>query len=153
MRRILVASLFMSTVLLNAQTATKGQGATLVAHNETSTESAASAAGSPGTDVTSTTHARRISTGVIAPKLISEPELRLATTDFPTADLATEHMEVSFKVDANGTPQNVHLVKSAGQVVDQRVLEAVRQYRFAPATLDDQAVAMDVNLIINFQSR
>jgi hypothetical protein len=35
--------------------------------------------------------------------------------------------------------------------VDERVLSAVRQYRFVPGTLDDQNVPVDVNLVINFK--
>ena len=77
----------------------------------------------------------------------------VSTTDFPTQDLTTQHLLVSFRVDEKGTPQNVHLLKSVNQAVDQRVLEAVRQYHFVPGTLDDQNVAVDVNLIVNFEKR
>jgi len=150
MRNILVAGLFLSTVLVNAQTATKGQGATLVARNEAGASTVAPSPESSATDVSATPRPRRISTGVIGPKLISEPNLHVSKADFPTADLATQHAVVSFRVDENGAPQNVHLLKSAGQIVDERVMQAVRQYRFAPATLDDQVVAMDVNLVVNF---
>lgn len=152
MRNILVAGLFLSTVLVNAQTATKGQGAMLFASNEAGVSTAAPSPTS-ATDVSATPRPRRISTGVTGPKLISEPNLRVSKADFPGVDLATQHAVVSFRVDENGAPQNIHLVKSAGQTVDARVLEAVRQYRFAPASLDDQAVAMDVNLIVNFTER
>jgi TonB family protein len=150
MRRILVASLFLSTVLLPAQTVKQGQGATLVARNESPTGVAST---DPATDVSTAPHGRRISTGVIAPKLISEPVMHLAVSDFANSDLATQHMVVSFRVDETGAPQNVHLLKSAGQNVDARVLTAVRAYRFEPARLDEQAVPMDVNLVINFQAR
>jgi TonB family protein len=149
MRRIIVSTLFLSTVLLNAQTGTKGQSVTLVAHNDAAALAASSTA-QPATDADTTTHARRISTGVIGPKLISEPTLAVSAADFPTHDLAAQHMVVSFRVDESGAPQNVHLVKSVSQTVDERVMAAVRQYRFAPATLDDQNVPMDVNLVINF---
>ena len=145
MRRFLVASLFLSTVLLNAQEVTKGQGATLVAHNE--------ATNSAATDVPTATTARRISTGVISPKLISEPSLKIATADFTSVDLSAQHMVVAFRVDQNGTPQNVHLLKSVNPTVDSKVLAAVRGYRYAPATLDEVAVPMDVNLEVSFATR
>jgi len=153
MRTILVSTLFLSTVLLNAQTVTKGHGVTLEARNEAASAPAATAAAQSTTDSTATSQTRRISTGVTWPKLISEPALRLSDADFPTHDLATEHMVVSFRVDENGTPQNVHVVKSVDQTVDGRVLDAVRQYRFIPGTLDDQKVPLDVDLTINFQER
>jgi TonB family protein len=149
MRRIIVSTLFLSTVLLNAQTGTKGQSVTLVAHND----AANSLAAQPVTDVNTSVRARRVSTGVTWPKLISEPAFSLSTADFPTHDLATQHMVVSFRVDESGAPQNVHLVKSVSQTVDERVLAAVRQYRFVPGTLDDQVVPLDVNLMVNFQEK
>ncbi len=145
MRRILVSSLFLSTVLLPAQTVTNGQGATLIARNESAPAVAAS-------DV-STMPTRRITTGVTAPKLLSTPVVRVSLSDFPTTDLATQKMIVSFRVDEKGIPQNVHLLKSINQSVDGRVLAAVREYRFEPATLDEQSVPMDVNLAVNFTAR
>ncbi|MGO9940359.1 MAG: TonB family protein [Terracidiphilus sp.] len=152
MRRIIVSTLLLSTVLLHAQTGTKGQSATLVAHNDANA-STASATASPATDVDTTTPARRISTGVTWPKLISEPTLSVSSADFPTPNLAAQHVVVGFRVDETGAPQNVHLVKSVSQTVDERVLAAVRQYRFVPGTLDDQKVPVDVNLVINFQEK
>jgi TonB family protein len=152
MRRIILSTLFLSTVLLNAQTGTKGQSVTLVAHNDAA-GLASSTASQPATDADATTHGRRISTGVIGPKLISEPAFSVSAADFPTHDLATQHMVVGFRVDESGAPQNVHLVKSVSQTVDERVLEAVRQYRFQPGTLDDRNVPVDVNLVINFQEK
>ena len=148
MRRVIVSTLLLSSVLLHAQTGTKGQSVTLVAHND-----AASAVTASATDVNSTTPARRISTGVTWPKLISESSLSVSAADFPTNDLAAQHMVVSFRVDESGAPQNVHLVKSVSQTVDERVMAAVRQYRFVPGTLDDRNVPVDVNLVINFQEK
>lgn len=145
MRRIILSSLFLSTVMLNAQAVTKGQGATLVAHNEATTAAA--------TDVPMATAARRISTGVISPKLLTEPTVKVSTADFSSEDLAAQHLVVAFRVDQNGTPQNVHLLKSVNPTVDSKVLAAVRGYRYEPATLDEIAVPMDVNLVVSFATR
>ncbi|MFZ0745731.1 MAG: TonB family protein [Terracidiphilus sp.] len=153
MRSVLVASLFLSTVLLNAQTATKGQSATLEARNESPNALSAPAAAPTGTDVSATTHPRPISTGVVAPKLISEPEIELATSDFQTEDLAGQYMVVHFWLDESGTPKNVQIVRPVNPTVDARMLAAVRQYHFLPATLDNQAVPLEMNLRIDFQAR
>jgi TonB family protein len=147
MRRILLSTLFLSTALVQAQTAGKGQSGTLEARNEStnaisSTQPAADGGGIPS--------ARRISTGVVWPKLISEPTVRVSAADFPTSDLTTQHVVVSFRVDEKGLPEGVHLLKSVNYAIDERVLDAVRQYRFVPGTLDNQNVAVDVNLIVNF---
>ena len=146
MRRIILSTLFLSSALAYAQTGTPGQGVTLEARNNATNAISAS------TDASIPT-GRRISTGVTFPKLISGPTISVSSADFPTADLAAQHMVVSFRVDENGAPQNVHLVKSVSQSVDERILTAVRQYRFAPGTLDNQTVAVDVNLVVNFQQK
>ena len=146
MRRILVSSLFLSTVLLNAQANTKGQRITLEARNDAAPAAAA-------TDVNSTSQTRRVSTGVTWPKLISQPSLSVSTADFPTQDLGVQHVVVGFRVDTNGTPQNVHITKSVNQSVDERVMTIVRNSRYSPATLDEQNVPVDINLLVNFQKR
>jgi len=35
--------------------------------------------------------------------------------------------------------------------LDASVVSAVRQFKFAPATLDNQAISMDINLIVDVQ--
>jgi periplasmic protein TonB len=147
MRRILVSTLFLSTVLVHAQTSTQGQGATLEARNN------AASAVAPATDASIPTTARRVSTGVTFPKLISSRSLSLSAADFPTADVTAQHVVVAFRVDENGAPQNVHLLKSVNQSIDEQVMSAVRQYRFEPGMLDNQKVAVDVNLLVNFQQK
>ena len=144
MRNLFVASLLVSAALLNAQQVTKGQSDVYVAHNDSAT--AATSA-----DLSSAPHVRKISTGVIGPKLLSESTLHVAVADFASQNPTAKQAIVSFKVDEAGVPQNVRLVKSVNQTVDSRVLAAVSQYRYVPAKLDEQAIPMDVNLVINFQ--
>ncbi len=146
MRSIFVSTLFLSTVLLHGQTSTPGQSATLEARNNATNALSA-------TDADLVPLARRISTGVTFPKLISGPKVSVSSSDFFTRDLSSQQAVVGFRVDENGTPQNVHLLKSVNQTVDARVLAAVRGYRFAPATLDDRTVPVDMNLVVNFQDK
>ena len=147
MRRILASTLFLSTVLLHGQTSTSAQSATLEARNTTANTLSTSV------DADTALHARRITTGVTFPKLISGPKVNVSTTDFPSRDLAAHQAIVGFRVDESGTPQNVHLLKSVNQTVDSRVLAAVREYRFVPGSLDDRTVPVDVNLVVNFQEK
>lgn len=148
MHKISIASLFLSAALLPAQTAVNGQGTTLVASNNLASEPAVAA-----TSDAPATSARRISTGVTAPKLVSGPQVRVAVSDFPSETVVGKSAVVSFRVNEQGVPQNVRLVKSVNQTVDSRVLAAVREYRFTPAQLDGQSVAMDVNMNVNFEAR
>lgn len=147
MRSIIVSTLFLSTVLLHGQSSTTAQSATLEARNSSVNTLSAS------TDADITPHARRITTGVTFPKLISGPKVTVSTSDFPTANVAAHQAIVGFRVDENGAPQNVHLVKSVNQTVDARVLAAVRAYRFVPGSLDDRNVPIDVNLVVNFEQQ
>ena len=43
---------------------------------------------------------------------------------------------VALIVDAQGHPQNVHVVRSLGMGLDEKAMEAVRQYKFKPALKD-----------------
>ena len=147
MRTILASSLFLSTVLLHGQTGTPAQSATLEARNSAATTL------SGGTDADLAPRARRITTGVTFPKLIAGPRVIVATTDFPAENVTASQAIVAFRVDENGTPQNVHLLKSVNQTVDTRVLAAVRGYRFVPGSLDERNVPVDVNLVVKFQKR
>lgn len=153
MRRVLLSTLFLSSVLLNAQTDTTGHNTMLFAHAETANAAAAANPAQPVTDATAAATGIRVTTGVISPKLISEPAFSVSVSDFPSPDVASQKMVVSFRVDEKGIPQNVHLLKSVSQAVDGRVLDAVRQYRFIPAKLDNQNVAIDINLLVHFAQK
>ncbi len=108
---------------------------------------------SPAADVPATPHALRVSTGVIAPKLISEPTVDLSSSGFTSQALASREMVVRLQLDKSGTPQDVQIVKAINPEVDARVITALRQYRFEPAKLNDEAVPMSLDLAIHFEQR
>jgi TonB family protein len=58
---------------------------------------------------------------------------------------------VSLIVDANGLPQNVHVLRGVGMGLDEKAVEAVKDYKFKPATEDGKPVPVEVNLEIKFQ--
>jgi TonB family protein len=58
---------------------------------------------------------------------------------------------VSVIVDARGYPQNPRVIRSLGMGLDEKALEAVRLYRFKPATKDGRPVAAVVNVEIDFR--
>ena len=39
-------------------------------------------------------------------------------------------------VDAQGNPQNVHVIRTLGMGLDEKAMEAVRKYKFKPAMKD-----------------
>ena len=153
MRKILAVCAIFSSVLLHAQSVAKGSSVKLEALHENASVLSAHGTSQPLTDIPSTSQTLRISTGVVWPRLISEPNFHVSSDDFPGHSLALEHAIVAFTVDENGNPQNVHLLKSVNPAIDGRVLESIRKYRFSPATLDNQKIAVEVNMRVNFETR
>jgi TonB family protein len=92
---------------------------------------------------------KRVSTGVIAPKLVYTVDVIANSTD--TARLFSNNCSVvvSMIVDKNGKPQDLKIVKSAAPGVDASVLAAVSQYRFTPGTVSNQPIATPLNLEVN----
>lgn len=58
---------------------------------------------------------------------------------------------VSLLVDKDGKPTNPQVVKPLGYGLDEAAIAAVRQYKFAPATLNGQATSVQVNIEVNFR--
>jgi bla regulator protein blaR1 len=58
---------------------------------------------------------------------------------------------VSLIVDAQGNPRRVQVVRHLGKGLDKKAVEAVRQYKFAPAIRNGEPVAVEVNIEVNFR--
>ena len=58
---------------------------------------------------------------------------------------------ISLVVDAEGNPQRVQVVRHLGKGLDQKAVEAVKQYRFKPGMLHGNPVAVQVNIEVNFR--
>ncbi len=128
MRRIIVASLLSSLVL-----------------------PAAAATSKSAADATSQTSVRSISTGVTTPQLVYSTRISIQASDMPDAFPNPARVILSFTLDKTGSPQNIQVVHPLTQPIDARVVEAVRHFRWTPAVLDNQPVAIDMNLIVQVQ--
>jgi TonB family protein len=126
MRRILVASLLLPSLFLPA----------------------AAKASTPVDDATAPTPVR-ISTGIIAPVLLSSPVLSLPVGFSFDLIPADAQVQLSLTVDEKGQPQNIQVVKSCSPFIDARVIETVSQFHFRPGTIDNQPTAVDLNLTVN----
>ena len=126
MRRILVASLMLSSLFLPAVVK----------------------ASTPVDDATAPTPLR-ISTGVTQPVLIGSPLLTLPSGFAFDLIPSNAQVELSLTVNAKGEPENIQVVKSFSPFVDARVVETVSQFHFLPATVDNQPTAIDLNLTVN----
>jgi TonB family protein len=60
-------------------------------------------------------------------------------------------VQVYLWVDENGDPKHVRVVRGVGKGLDEEAVEAIRQYKFKPATRDGKAVTVDLYIDVNFQ--
>lgn len=59
---------------------------------------------------------------------------------------------VGLIVDAQGNPQNVHIVRSLGMGLDENAMKAVRTYKFKPAMKDGKTpVPVQITIEVNFR--
>jgi TonB family protein len=97
----------------------------------------------------STTPLRRIGGGVTPPK----PQ-HLVDPQFSEQARAAKVggvVLVTLIVDANGMPQNVHVLRGVGMGLDEKAVEAVKQYKFLPAMEGGKPVPVQLNVEVNFQ--
>jgi protein TonB len=92
----------------------------------------------------------RIGGGVSAPVPIYQPE-----AEFSDEARRAKYQGVcivSLIVDAQGNPQNVHVVRPLGMGLDEKALEAVRKYKFKPAMKDGRTpVPVMISIEVNFR--
>jgi TonB family protein len=87
--------------------------------------------------------------GVAAPQLIFAPDPEFS--DEARRAKFQGVCVVSLIVDSQGNPQRVQVVRHLGMGLDQKAVEAVRHYRFKPATRQGKPVAVEVNIEVNFR--
>jgi TonB family protein len=104
-------------------------------------------ASQPADDSSTSTPAPIVSTGVSAPRILDATDVHLGLDTFGNSIPNDATFVVSLNVDENGKARDVQVVKSVNNVLDEQVMDAVRQFRFSPAMLDDQPVP--VNLTLN----
>ncbi len=91
----------------------------------------------------------RVGGAVKRPELLSGPQPRYSEL----ARKAGLHGVVILEaiIDEEGRVTNLEILKSVSRELDQAALDAVRQWRYQPATLENRAVKVIFNLTVNFQ--
>jgi periplasmic protein TonB len=87
--------------------------------------------------------------GVSAPVLIYDPD-----PEFSDEARRAKYQGVcvvGLIVDSQGNPQQAHVVRPLGMGLDEKALEAVRQYKFKPAMYKGKAVPVEINIEVNFR--
>ena len=143
MMRTLVAILALSPAVLHAQVKAPAQPSSTPVLRSSLTEPAALSADKPVGTAAAITTPVRVSTGVTPAKLVHSAALNTSEMrEYPV----DRTVVIDMTVDETGKPTNLKVAQSAGQAVDQSVLQAVSQYRYAPATLDGTPVAFPIHL-------
>jgi TonB family protein len=100
----------------------------------------------PGPDASGIYH---VGNGVLPPQIIYAPDPKY--TDEAAAARYNGVAVVSLIVDAQGNPQNIHLIRHLQMGLDEQTLKAVRQYKFKPGTLEGKPVPVEVNIEVKFK--
>jgi TonB family protein len=80
----------------------------------------------------------------VRPRNVNPPPGKGATED-------SRSVLVGLVVDTNGLPQDVHVVRGVSEGLDQKAVQAVKQYRFKPAMQGGKPVAVHLNIEVNFR--
>ena len=150
MMRTIAAILAMSPAMLYGQAQSSAQPSSTPVL-QASVHQPAALAAVKSADTVTLTSSKRVSTGVIPPQIVHTAG-RDSNHILPGAGFGGERtVVVGMTVDATGTPVDLKIVKSADVYTDAGVLQAVSRYRFKPATLDNQAVPITLQLAYTIQ--
>lgn len=87
--------------------------------------------------------------GISSPKVISavDPEF----SDEARRQKYQGVVVLSLIVDAQGNPQRIRVIRPLGLGLDEKAVEAVRQYKFRPAMEGGRPVPVEIDIEVNFQ--
>ncbi|RRA47179.1 energy transducer TonB [Acidipila sp. EB88] len=103
----------------------------------------------PGSDGGTGGGAYHVGGGISSPKVIYavDPEF----SDEARRQKYQGVVTLTLIVDAQGSPQRVRVARALGMGLDEKAIEAVRQYKFRPAMKDGKPVPVEINIEVNFQ--
>jgi len=93
--------------------------------------------------------AYRVGGGVSAPKALYAPDPEYSEEARKAKYQGT--VVLWLVVDANGRPQQIRVQRALGMGLDEKAIEAVRQWKFEPARKDGQPVPVMINVEVNFR--
>jgi protein TonB len=87
--------------------------------------------------------------GISAPKVLFQPEPEFS--EEARRAKVSGNVEVYLWVDEHGNPSHVRVVRGIGMGLDEKAVEAVRQYRFKPAMENGKPVTVEMYVDVVFQ--
>jgi TonB family protein len=91
----------------------------------------------------------RVGGGISAPKPLATPDPEYTEEARKAKYQGT--CILGLIVDAEGHPRDIRVSKSVGLGLDQKAIDAVRQWRFEPAMKDGRAVAVQISVEVSFR--
>lgn len=85
-----------------------------------------------------------------APRITKAVEVNLTPAELAQAP-AVNSVVLRAIVDENGVPRNVTVTRSGGSTLDAKAVAALNQYRFVPATVDNQPTWSTVSVTIKIK--
>lgn len=108
----------------------------------------AAAAGKPANDASAPTS---VSTGVTNPHLVYAPHISIPADELPVSMVNPSTVVLQVKLDETGSPTQIQVMQAINQTVDARVVDGVRQFRWAPAVLNNRTVPSVLTLNVQVQ--
>jgi len=93
--------------------------------------------------------AYRVGGGVSAPKALYAPDPEYSEEARKAKYQGT--VVLWMVVGSDGRAQQIRIQRSLGMGLDEKAIEAVRQWKFEPAKLNGQAVPVQINVEVNFR--
>ncbi len=91
----------------------------------------------------------RVGGGVSAPRVLYQPDPEYSEEARKAKYQGT--VVLWLIVDPSGRPRDVRVARSLGMGLDQKAIEAVKQWKFEPAQKDGRPVAVQINVEVNFR--
>ena len=91
----------------------------------------------------------KVGGGVSEPQVLFAPDPTF-TEEARQAKVAGK-VVVYLQVNPDGHPMHVKVIRGLGMGLDEKAIEAVRQYKFKPALKDGHPVTVEMNVEVNFQ--
>lgn len=112
---------------------------------------AAAASPAPQLNDAPATTSRPISTGVTSPHLIYTTPVSIPADELPSTPGTSTKVVLKVNLDEGGSPSAVQVIHSVNPSIDARVINAVRQFRWTPAVLNNKTVADEITLTVDVQ--
>ena len=110
----------------------------------------ATAAASPAPQLNDATQStsRPVSTGVTSPRLVYTTHVNISSDELPTTFGSLAKVVLKVNLDQAGNPSAIQVVRPVNPAIDERVVNAVRQFRWTPAMVNNQPVPVELALTV-----